>query len=356
MSSLAAINTTQKNRIIEHKLHDCSCPMLSEMFRGNKGLTILGYESPFSTTPRIEKNYVPRENLIRPLLAYIIGRQNGFHDEAMQLAGVPGAGKTSVIRYLASLFNWPVYSVTGHADLEMSAVVGRVSLTSKNGLSETPFQLGALPLWAKAEHAVFLFNEFDRCAPEVTVGLNSVLDGGMVEIPDEDIYIQPHPSNLFIMTANSSGLGDSTGMTPTSQVIDGSTNDRYSTMLVPYPKKDEELSILRKRLSLKGKQLLPDEIMEFSINFGELVRNAVYADTDRLPVAFTTRTLIRFWRNYLTMKTPIGDSTRFEMALDLAYCNKFCTFETKSQNPARNAVLEMAQNVGLSDALDTLDR
>lgn len=358
MSNLAAVKSSGEtnNKIIAHKLCNCKCPRLSKMFKEFPNHTVQGYETPFPTTPSLDPDYVPRADLIQPLLSYIIGRQSGFHDEAMNLCGLPGAGKTSVIRYLAAIFNWPVYSATGHANLELPDVIGRMDLNSKQGASETSFLFGALPLWAEQPHAVFIFNEFSFCSPEVTVGLNSVLDGGPVELPDENIYIQPKPSNLFFMTGNSSGLGDLSGFTPASQLIDGSTNDRFLTLLVPYATEEEELAILKSKLTTNAGQLLPDEILTLGIKFASLVRASVNSDSDSLPSVFTIRTMIRFWKCYLTTKTTIGQSTRFEMAIDMAYCNKFTAFESKNQNPARTAVLEFAQSVGFSDALDSLER
>ena len=87
------------------------------MFKEFPNLTVQGYETPFPTTPSLDPDYVPRLDLTRTLLSYVISRQSGFHDESMNLCGLPGAGKTSIIRYLAAIFNWPVYSVTCHDDL-----------------------------------------------------------------------------------------------------------------------------------------------------------------------------------------------------------------------------------------------
>ena len=74
------------------------------------------------------------------------------------------------------------------------------------------YKYGPLPL-AMRYGGILLINEADLLSPEVAVGLNGVLDGAPLCLPENGgEVISPHEMFRIACTSNTNGGGDDTGL------------------------------------------------------------------------------------------------------------------------------------------------
>ena len=186
-------------------------PLLSELkvidfdagtlFSGQaSGRMIKGFAAPSVHTPTINPDYLFHD-AIRELVVWFISPADPLY-----VFGPTGSGKTSLIRQVAAKLNYPVFDVTGHGRLEFNDLAGHLSVD--NG--SMGFQYGPLALAMKFG-GLFLLNELDLLDPATVTGLNGVLDGAPLCIPENGgEVIPPHPMFRFVATANTNGAADDT--------------------------------------------------------------------------------------------------------------------------------------------------
>lgn len=137
------------------------------------------------------------------------------------LVGPAGSGKTTIAEDLAVelqqpfYFNGPVqseYKLTGYKDAG-----GTYHATA----FRTAFETGG----------VYLFDEFDACAPQALVAFNTALSNGIFDFPDR--IVQKHPDCIFIAAANTFGRGANRLYVGRNQ-LDAATLDRFVVHEVGY--------------------------------------------------------------------------------------------------------------------------
>ncbi len=116
----------------------------------------------------------------------------------------------------------------------MDSIVSRIGLTGKGarkrkgGVQVTEFQEGIRP-WALRAPTASVFDEDDAGRPDVMVGIQRVLEvDGKLTLLDQNEVIRPHPSFRLFATANTVGLGDTTGLYHGTQQINQGQMDRWS--------------------------------------------------------------------------------------------------------------------------------
>lgn len=254
-------------------------------------VTVLGYSD--STNPHIPKkndNYVFRKEIIRDLRLFLIAPDG----DAMFISGPTGSGKTSAITQYAARVNWPVQQITAHSRMEMTDLVGFHSLTSSKP-GEIPsmrFQYGPLAVAMREGH-ILLINEIDMVDPGELAGLNDVLEGApLVIAANGGEIIQPHPMFRVVVTANSFGSGDDTGLYQGVTIQNAASLDRYRFMEVGYTDPDVELEILNKEIPS-----VPNVVKEGMIKVANEVRSLFIGSEDQgsvLSITLSTRTLLRW--------------------------------------------------------------
>ena len=147
----------------------------------------------------------------------------------LYVCGPSGCGKSSSIREWCARTGTPLFQVTANGRLEFPDLVGHVSLESDGaGGTKTSFVHGPLAR-AMRDGGVFLLDEIDLLDPAVCAGLNGVLDGSGLLIPENGgEYIQPHELFRFVATGNSKGRGDDSGAYSGVAVQNAALLDRFS--------------------------------------------------------------------------------------------------------------------------------
>ena len=219
---------------------------------------------------------------------------------ALWLSGPTGCGKTSLIEQVCARLNWPVASITCSSRTEFRDFVGGFQLTTPKGETQPrmKFVHGVLPL-AMRMGWVLLINEVDMVDPGELVGLNDILEGKPLQIlENQGEVIMPHPCFRLVVTANSNGAGDASGVYSGVRTQNVAAMDRYRMIECKYPSPKAE----EQMLTLSG---TPDELAHRMVQFANDVRQAAF--TASLSVPLSTRVLMH-WAKSSRMYSEIFQS------------------------------------------------
>ena len=254
------------------------------------GRTIKGFDKPCAHTPKPDPDYVFHE-ASRDIVVWLMDRSDPLY-----VFGPTGSGKTSAIKQLASRLNYPVFEVTGHGRLEFPDLVGHLSVRDGN----MEFQYGPLAL-AMLHGGILLLNELDLLEPATTAGLNGVLDGAPLCIPENGgELITPHPMFRFAATANTNGGSDDTGLYQGTLRQNLALLDRFWLCEMPYPEPEAEMMLLERHAAS-----LPTALRTRMVDYANEIRRLFMGEAgatygNAIEVTFSTRTLLR-WAD-LTMR------------------------------------------------------
>ena len=261
-----------------------------ELFSGSaSGRLIKGYAAPCSYTPRIDRDYLFHESM-REIVVWLLSTPEERADP-LYIFGPTGSGKTSLVRQLAARLNYPVFEVTAHGRLEFPDLAGHLSVQN----ASMTFQYGPLAL-AMRYGGIFLLNEMDLLDPATATGLNGVLDGGPLCIPENGgEIIHPHPMFRFVATANTNGASDDSGLYQGTLRQNIALMDRFWLCEVGYPTPNTEESLLERMAPD-----IPHELRKSMVSFANEIRRLFTGEGDTqkygetIEVTFSTRTLIRW--------------------------------------------------------------
>ena len=256
------------------------------------GMLLTGYADETNPAiPNRNDDYIFRKEVLRSVIAFL-QRPNG---DALFISGPTGSGKTSVVTEVAARLNWPVEQITLNGRFEFSQLKGQFVVVSP-APGEAPvmtFMYG--PLAKAMKHGeILLLNEIDLADPAELAGLNDVLEGRPLVIPENGgEIIRPHPMFRVVATANSFGNGDATGLYQGVQQQNLAALDRYRLLEVDYASPYAEETVLRKALSKNIEPMIP-----LMVKLANDIRALFKGDDDpmtrRLSVTMSTRTLIRW--------------------------------------------------------------
>ena len=260
------------------------------------GRSVKGYAAASAFTPTLNPGYIFHESS-RDLIVWFIDPSDPLY-----VFGPTGCGKTSCIKQLAARLNYPVFEVTGHSRLEFPDLVGHLSV--RQGTME--FVYGPLAL-AMKYGGLFLLNEVDLLDPSTAAGLNGILDGQPLCIPENNgELIIPHEMFRFAATANSNGGSDATGLYQGVLRQNMALMDRFWLCEATYPAPEAEELLLE-----KSAPVLPEGIRKKMVEFAGEVRrlfmgesNNAYANNS-IEVTFSTRTLLR-WADLTLRYQPLA--------------------------------------------------
>lgn len=152
------------------------------------------------------------------------------------------------------------------------------------------FQYGPLSTAMREGH-ILLLNEVDLADPAELAGLNDVLEGRpLVITANGGEIIQPHPMFRVVVTGNSTGNGDSTGLYQGVLMQNLAAMDRYRFIQVGYADAEVEKSILAKAAAR-----IPEVIRDRMVTVANEIRSLFVGQGEgQLAVTMSTRTLVRW--------------------------------------------------------------
>ena len=129
--------------------------------------------------------------------------------------------------------------------------------------------------WALQNNVALCFDEYDAGRPDVMFVIQRVLEAsGRLTLLDQSKVIKPHPSFRLFATANTVGLGDTSGLYHGTQQINQGQMDRWSIVTtLNYLPHDKEVEIvLAKARHYRSDQ--GRDIVNKMVRVADLTRNA----------------------------------------------------------------------------------
>src|SRR2546423_142177 len=222
-----------------------------------------------------------------PTLAILAGFAK---NRRVMVTGYHGTGKSTHIEQVAARLNWPCVRVNLDSHISRIDLVGKDSIVVRDGKQVTEFRDGILP-WALQHNIALVFDEYDAGRPDVMFVIQRVLEvSGRLTLLDQNKVIKPHPSFRLFSTANTVGLGDTSGLYHGTQQINQGQMDRWSIVTtLNYLAHDEEVEIV---LAKAPAYSTPEgrKTISAMVRLADLTRNA-FANGD-LSTVMSPRTVI----------------------------------------------------------------
>ena len=214
--------------------------------------------------PEIDKDYKFDRDTTLAILA-------GFkYNKRVIVHGYHGTGKSTHITNVAARLNWPCIRVNLDSHISRIDLIGKDAIVIKDGKQVTEFQEGILP-WSIQNPVALVFDEYDAMRPDVSFLMTKVLEAeGGLTLLEKNKVIKPNNYFRLFATANTIGLGDTTGLYTGTQQINQAQLDRWSiTTTLNYLSLEKEMEIvLAKNKNLnnaKGKEKVANMIKVASL-------------------------------------------------------------------------------------------
>ena len=212
---------------------------VAETFGIDTKMEVFAFESPTERVPEIEDSYVFDNDTTLAILA-------GFSkNRRVMVQGYHGTGKSTHIEQVAARLNWPCLRINLDSHVSRIDLVGKDAIVLKDGKQVTEFREGILP-WAIQNCVALVFDEYDAGRADVMFVIQRILEvDGKLTLLDTSRIITPNPSFRLFATANTVGLGDTTGLYHGTQQINQGQMDRWSIVTtLNYLSHEDELNII----------------------------------------------------------------------------------------------------------------
>tara|TARA_B100000513_G_scaffold121587_1_gene53713 strand:+ start:123 stop:1106 length:984 start_codon:yes stop_codon:yes gene_type:complete len=253
-------------------------------------LKVMAFKEPNEYVPSIDESYKFDKNTTLAILA-------GFsHNRRVMIQGYHGSGKSTHIEQVAARLNWPCIRVNLDSHISRIDLLGKDAITLKDGKQITEFKEGILP-WALQTPTALVFDEYDAGRPDVMFVIQRVLEvEGKLTLLDQNKVISPHPGFRLFATANTVGLGDTSGLYHGTQQINQGQMDRWHIVsTLNYLDPELELKVVLSKVpSLDNKEGI--EVARNMISVANLSRQG-FANGD-ISTLMSPRTVISWAENF----------------------------------------------------------
>ena len=278
-----------------------------KLFNIDADLEVPAYSQASEYVPDLDPDYLFDRQTTLAILA-------GFaHNRRVMVSGYHGTGKSTHIEQVAARLNWPCVRINLDSHVSRIDLVGKDAIVVQDGMQVTEFRDGILP-WAYQNNIALVFDEYDAGRPDVMFVIQRVLESsGRLTLLDQSRVIRPHPAFRLFATANTVGLGDTTGLYHGTQQINQAQMDRWSLIVtLNYLPHDHEVDIVLAKVKSfdnpKGR-----ENVSRMVRVADLTRNA-FMNGD-ISTVMSPRTVIMWAEN-----TEIFDDLAF--AFRVTFLNK----------------------------------
>lgn len=213
----------------------------------------------------------------------------------VMVQGYHGTGKSTHIEQVAARLNWPCIRVNLDSHVSRIDLIGKDAIVVKDGKQVTEFREGILP-WALQHPCALVFDEYDAGRPDVMFVIQRVLEvEGRLTLLDQNRVIRPHPAFRLFATANTVGLGDTTGLYHGTQQINQGQMDRWNIVAtLNYLEHDAEVEIVSTKLPAYG-DAAGREIINRMVSLADLTRQG-FMNGD-ISTVMSPRTVITWAEN-----------------------------------------------------------
>jgi len=256
-----------------------------DTFGIDSDMIVKGFEQSSDRVPAIDSTYQFDHDTTLAILA-------GFtHNRRVMIQGYHGTGKSTHIEQVAARLNWPCVRVNLDSHISRIDLIGKDAIKLRDGKQVTEFQEGILP-WALRNPTAIVFDEYDAGRADVMFVIQRVLEvDGKLTLLDQNKVITPHPYFRLFATANTVGLGDTTGLYHGTQQINQGQMDRWSIVsTLNYLPHKAEVNIVAAKNPSTDRQ-----VIEHMVTVANLSRNA-FMNGD-ISTVISPRTVITWAQN-----------------------------------------------------------
>ncbi len=221
----------------------------------------------------------------------------GFtHNRRVMVQGYHGTGKSTHIEQVAARLNWPCIRVNLDSHISRIDLIGKDAIVLKDGKQITEFREGILP-WALQHPCALVFDEYDAGRPDVMFVIQRVLEvEGKLTLLDQNRVIRPHRAFRLFATANTVGLGDTTGLYHGTQQINQGQMDRWNIVAtLNYLPHGQESAIVMAKMDIDEKDAAMKKQIESMVALADLTR-AGFINGD-ISTVMSPRTVITWAEN-----------------------------------------------------------
>jgi len=210
-----------------------------EVFGIDTDMIVKGFAERTYRVPDLDSTYKFDPDTTLAILA-------GFsHNRRVMIQGYHGTGKSTHIEQVAARLNWPTVRVNLDSHISRIDLIGKDAIKLRDGVQVTEFHEGILP-WSLRNPTAIVFDEYDAGRADVMFVIQRVLEAdGKLTLLDQNEVITPNPHFRIFATANTVGLGDTTGLYHGTQQINQGQMDRWSLVAtLNYLSHDAETAIV----------------------------------------------------------------------------------------------------------------
>ncbi len=262
---------------------------VSQLFGFESNMQVMGFAERSEHVPELDEDYLFNKETTLAILAGFV------HNRRVMITGYHGTGKSTHIEQVAARLNWPCIRINLDSHISRIDLIGKDAIVLKDGKQITEFKEGILP-WSYQHNVALVFDEYDAGRPDVMFVIQRILESsGKLTLLDQSRVIRPHAAFRLFATANTVGLGDTTGLYHGTQQINQAQMDRWSIVsaLNYLPHAQEVGVVLSKNKSYsneKGKKVIGN-----MVRVADLTRNA-FMQGD-LSTVMSPRTVITWAQN-----------------------------------------------------------
>ena len=305
---------------------------VKQSFGIDSDMKVSAFSKKNEFVPEIDKDYkFDRDTTLAILIGFNYNKKVIVH-------GYHGTGKSTHITQVAARLNWPCLRVNLDSHISRIDLIGKDAIVIKNGKQVTEFKEGILP-WAFQNPVALVFDEYDAGRPDVMFVLQRILESdGYFTLLDKNKVVKQNEYFRLFATANTIGLGDTTGLYTGTQQINQAQMDRWNIVItLNYLSLEKEMEIiLAKNKNLnntKGKEKVAN-----MIKVASLTRKGFMAGD--ISTVMSPRTVL-FW------------AENSEIFKDTGYAFRV-TFLNKCEDVEKNIIAEYYQRCFGEDLPESL--
>jgi len=277
----------------------------SDIFKINTDLIVSKFTDRNSYVPEVDTNYVFDQ---QTTIAILLGLK---FNKRVFIQGLHGTGKSTHIEQVCSRLNWPCVRINLDSHISRIDLIGKDSIVLKEGKQVTEFQEGILP-WAFQNNVALVFDEYDAGRPDVMFVIQRILESeGKLTLLDQNKVLKPHPYFRIFATANTVGLGDTSGIYHGTNQINQGQMDRWNIVSkLNYLSEDTEIEIVSKKIEANDDDIKHIKSM---VKLANLTRKGF--ELKDVSTLMSPRTVIMLAENYKIIKD-------IKIAYELTFLNK----------------------------------
>ena len=214
----------------------------------------------------------------------------------VMIQGYHGTGKSTHVEQVAARLNWPCIRINLDSHISRIDLVGKDAIVLRDGKQVTEFREGLLP-WALQHPVALVFDEYDAGRPDVMFVIQRVLEvEGKLTLLDQNRVINPHAGFRLFATANTVGLGDTTGLYHGVQQINQGQMDRWSIVAtLNYLPHAQETAIVLAKMGIDAGDRAAKSRVESMVSLADLTRAGFIAGD--ISTVMSPRTVLTWAEN-----------------------------------------------------------